>query len=101
MGEVQSLKVLPNDTTNYVILIEPSAKRADPHVRWRERESGWPPLPTRLSLKCQPYLDKPEIFCLRIGLRVNPVNSKPTNIPVPNNICASPITVMDVLNASA
>jgi hypothetical protein len=30
------LKVLPNDTTNYVILIEPPD--ADPHVRWCERE---------------------------------------------------------------
>jgi hypothetical protein len=30
------LKVLPNDTTSYVILIEPPD--ADPHVRWCERK---------------------------------------------------------------
>jgi len=35
-GETQGLKVLPNDTTNYVILIEPPD--AAPHVRWCERE---------------------------------------------------------------
>ena len=38
IGKAQGLKVLPNDITSYVILVEPPAKRADPHVRWCERE---------------------------------------------------------------
>src|SRR3972149_6310647 len=37
MGATQGWRVLQNDTTHYVILIEPPAKRADPHVRWCER----------------------------------------------------------------
>src|SRR3990170_3004058 len=36
-GATQGWKAWLNDTTNCVILIEPPAKRADPHVRWCER----------------------------------------------------------------
>jgi hypothetical protein len=66
IGEEQGLKVLPNDTTSYVILIEPPD--AAPHVRWCERErlasapysifrSSFHPLEARMSRtqKTYPY----------------------------------------------